>query len=127
MRTTRLTGINRSGVGSKRVSKVKPADFARAIDKKDRSDRDHEPINVIAPGHQQTLTIVDNIQSQRCPAGVRLAPSAPLIAQLIATHLELPQTRSRRRASSDVASGQYVNGVSKEKSEMIGTYCFKIA
>ncbi|ESR24035.1 hypothetical protein [Lutibaculum baratangense] len=32
---------------------------------------------------------------------------APLIAQLIATRLEMPQTRARRRAAPEVATGAY--------------------
>ncbi|MCT8972441.1 hypothetical protein [Microbaculum marinisediminis] len=72
-------------------------------------DRDRPSRGNAASTTQSHLPVPAGRQEPPIPGQVSasLRPQAPLVAQLIATHLGLPQTRNLRRAGNDQARSAY--------------------
>jgi hypothetical protein len=55
----------------------------------------------------RALVAIEPAIPHASPRALARHPAAPFLAQLIATYLQVPQTRSRRRAEPDVAIAAY--------------------
>ncbi len=60
-----------------------------------------------AVSESRALVAVEPAAPHTGPRAPRRHPAAPFLAQLIATHLQVPQTRARRRAEPHVAIAAY--------------------
>ncbi len=106
MRTTRVIGLQSA------VTRVSGADSAGFQSFSSKNNAGHMPSGLIKSNpieKSRSLVAVDRPKQFRATPGKRIKMSAPLIAQLIATRLEMPQTRVRRRASLASASEAYGN------------------
>ena len=93
-----------------RISGAAPQGFDRPVSAgrdAGRSESQSDRIEAIEPA--RAVVAVSRRQHRRQgPAPARSArPDAGFLAQLIATHLDLPQTRARRRAAPDEIAGRY--------------------
>jgi hypothetical protein len=55
----------------------------------------------------RALVAIEPTIPHASPRALARHPAAPFLAQLIATHLQVPQTRERRRAEPEEATGAY--------------------
>jgi hypothetical protein len=85
------------------VEAVAPSANTQSRDRDDRSDHQVRdgvdtsvPVPIARPDSGQTRRFAENLK-----------PQAALVAQLIATHLGLPQTRTLRRAGATQAETAY--------------------
>ncbi len=60
-----------------------------------------------AASESRALVAIEPSAPQAGPRSVTRHPAAPFLAQLIATHLQVPQTRARRRAAPAEAIAAY--------------------
>lgn len=61
----------------------------------------------MADGVETSGTSLVTVETRTRPASGGFRPSAPIVTQLFAAKLDLPQTRIRRRASAEEGAGAY--------------------
>ena len=83
-----------------RISPVGPAGTARSAQR--RADAHETDVS-----ESRALVAVEPATPHAGPRTLTRHPAAPFLAQLIATHLQLPQTRERRRAEPAEAIAAY--------------------
>ncbi|MBZ0216873.1 MAG: hypothetical protein K8F25_09995 [Fimbriimonadaceae bacterium] len=127
MRIIKLTEISTFNREPDRVTKVNPTGFS--TEKPENTDS--HPANTRGDAaiidKATALVPLEPSQPSRIACWHNSRQSAPLIAHLIATHLELPQTRMRRRASFKSASNAYDSGRPNRVKDTLGTRCIKLS
>ena len=88
-----------------RISRITAADGRSSTDRRVRGDRRNGGEERRAPS-RALVALAPQSSEDRTPRPTP-RPSAPFVAQLIANHINAPQTRARRRAEPDVAIAAY--------------------
>lgn len=127
MRTTGTAGHNSPNHRVNRVANVGATRFRSSKPKNADQQQSPELIETGPIARAKALVPVNPPRhfGKTGQSGNKLSsnkPSAPLVAQLIATHLELPQTRNRRRTGFANASNAYVSTIANRAAETLGTH-----
>ena len=75
--------------------------------------RHSAPSHADEPSESRALVAIEPAAPHASPRALTRHPAAPFLAQVIATHLQAPQTRARRRAEPEEAIAAYrsVSGI----------------
>ena len=117
MRTNYLTHLHHIGPRSDQVTKISSGEFPSEFSSQGRENtpKSNDPATKstalvpITPGNRNRVSKKSNNRQ-----------SAPLVAQLIATYVEMPQTRLRRRTSFRSADQAYKSGKMSRATENTG-------
>jgi len=83
-----------------RINRIGPIDIARGARRPAGSAESDL-------SESRALVAIEPAVPHASPRALTRHPAAPFLAQLIATHLQVPQTRERRRAEPQDAIGAY--------------------